>query len=93
MRARSNRKAAEQRARVRMLKAKYGPDPEAILCEGCGRSVAHDPHEPLSRARGGSVTDPDNVEALCRTCHQGKHATNDLRHSWTDRPPNVSTSP
>lgn len=82
MRAQSKRRKAEQRARVRMLKTKYGPDPDAILCEGCGQSVAHDPHEPLSRRRGGSITDPNNVEALCRTCHRRKHSTNNLAHSW-----------
>ena len=28
-------------------------------------SVATDPHEPLTRARGGSITDPDNVRKVC----------------------------
>ena len=32
-----------------------------------GRSV--DIHEPLTRARGGSILDPANTVAVCRNCH------------------------
>lgn len=54
------------------------------------RSV--DVHEVLTRARGGSITDPDNVLALCRACHH--HITVNpawavehgfMRHSWETR--------
>lgn len=38
----------------------------------CGR-VAVDLHEPLTRARGGSVLDPANVVATCRACHEWIH--------------------
>ena len=42
------------------------------LCEadldGC-TTHATDVHEIKTRARGGSITDPDNCLALCRWCH------------------------
>ncbi len=31
-------------------------------------------HEKLTRARGGSITDPENCVALCRECHDWIHA-------------------
>lgn len=55
----------------------------------CGQR-ADDLHEPLTRARGGSITDPDNTVPVCRSCHQEitdkqpawayEHGL--LRHSW-----------
>lgn len=48
-------------------------------CEGChltpvGRRPDPRPwsekHEILTRARGGSPTDPDNILCLCRDCHK-----------------------
>jgi hypothetical protein len=30
-------------------------------------------HEPLTRARGGSILDPANTVALCRVCHDWIH--------------------
>jgi hypothetical protein len=35
---------------------------------GCGR-WADDAHELLSRARGGSIVDPDNIRPVCRDHH------------------------
>lgn len=41
--------------------------------DGCtGRAV--DVDELLSRAQGGSILDPDNVQTACRYCHDRKHA-------------------
>ena len=31
-------------------------------------------HEPLTRARGGSIVDPANTVAICRRCHDWIHA-------------------
>lgn len=39
---------------------------------GCTR-WATDLHEPLTRARGGSVLDPANTIATCRQCHEWVH--------------------
>jgi hypothetical protein len=43
------------------------------LCQarinGVCTDYAQDVHEILTRARGGSITDPDNCLALCRRCH------------------------
>ena len=41
---------------------------EAYLPDVC-RFEACDVHEIKTRARGGSILDPDNVVALCRACH------------------------
>ena len=43
---------------------------QAYPCSG--RSV--DIHEPLTRARGGSILDPANTVAVCRGCHDWIHA-------------------
>lgn len=55
-----------------------------VACEG-----PIDPHEPLTRARGGSIVDPANVVFLCRRHHgwvhgnpEKAHALGLLRHSW-----------
>jgi hypothetical protein len=71
-----------------MLQAKY---PGITLCEVpfCNR-VADDPHEPLTRARGGSITDPENVKAVCRPHHdeitfeepEWAYDLGFLKHSW-----------
>ena len=44
--------------------------PETPVCvvAGCTR-LADDVHEPLSRARGGSITEPANAVAICRPHH------------------------
>lgn len=41
---------------------------------GVCRGVADDVHEPLTRARGGSILDPANALAVCRPCHDWIHA-------------------
>ena len=44
-------------------------DPQKLVCDG--RAV--DIHEPLTRARGGSILDPENTMAVCRSCHDWIH--------------------
>ena len=39
------------------------------ICVRCGKR-ADDAHEVVSRARGGSITDPENLVALCREDHR-----------------------
>jgi hypothetical protein len=84
----SKKRAALIRVRRAMLQAKY---PGITLCEVpfCNR-IADDAHEPLTRARGGSITDPDNVRAICRPHHreltdeepEWAYELGFLRHSW-----------
>jgi hypothetical protein len=76
-----------------------GPFVAAMLTErpwcevpNCTRP-SEDVHEPLTRARGGSVLDPDNARCICRTHHREIHDTEPawayelgfLRHSWDKR--------
>ena len=42
-------------------------------CARCG-AKAEEPHEPLTRARGGSILDRKNVVLLCHLCHRWVHA-------------------
>jgi hypothetical protein len=84
----SKKRARQIRERRAMLQAKY---PGITLCEVpyCNRE-ADDAHEPLTRARGGSITDPGNVRAICRPHHdeitfeepEWAYDLGFLRHSW-----------
>lgn len=60
------------------------------ICEvpWCDRPST-DAHEPLTRARGGSITDPANIRMVCRLHHDLIHLedpiwyeTGFLKHSW-----------
>ena len=70
----SGRRQAENAERRAMIAGLTGG--ERPLCavwtalrpEWCAR-WADDAHEPLSRARLGSITDPANVVFVCRACH------------------------
>lgn len=87
----SDKRRAENRQRRAMVNALYPERP------GCGRPgcprLADDIHEPLTRARGGSITDPGNQVPLCRPCHDEvtfrpeselgwAYEIGLLRHSW-----------
>jgi hypothetical protein len=63
----SAKRARENRQRRQMVTDLY---PERPHCArpGCPR-MADDLHEPLTRARGGSITDEANQVPLCRPCH------------------------
>jgi hypothetical protein len=79
----SKKRAAENRARRAMVAELYPERPLCIVYElaaggaegipakvlaACGR-WADDVHEPLTRARGGSITDENNQAPPCRPCH------------------------
>lgn len=68
-----------------------GVIPDGVLSQ-CGR-WADDVHEPLTRARGGSIVDPENAVPPCRPCHdvltfrpeselRWAYELGLLRHSW-----------
>jgi len=59
------------------------------ICERCHKARSSEVHEIKTRARGGSLTDPDNVAALCHDCHRivtenpdQAHEEGWLKHSW-----------
>jgi hypothetical protein len=66
------------------------------VCEvpRCTR-LATDPHEPLTRARGGSIVDRDNVRLICAPHHTEIHSKEPawayelgfLINSWDANPP------
>jgi len=91
LRAVSAKRQAENRLRRKVVVELF---PERPMCAkpGCVR-FADDVHEPLTRARGGSITDPANMAPLCRECHDAVTFRPDselgwayeiglLRHSW-----------
>lgn len=85
----SAKRAVENRQRRKVAHATFGRNP---LCHrpGC-TAPAVDCHEPLTRARGGSITDPNNMVPLCRPCHDELTFTEPawayeigvLIHSWS----------
>lgn len=73
MRHRGPEKAKEHRARIAMLRrTTHGPE----RCQwpgGCANEAV-DADERLLRSQGGSPTDRDNLQLLCREHHDWKHA-------------------
>lgn len=63
----SRRRQAENRLRRKVVYATFGDAPTCTVL-WCNR-LADDCHEPLTRARGGSITDPANMAPLCRPHH------------------------
>lgn len=84
----SRKRQAENRERRKVVRATFGDQPMCIA-PGCTR-WADDVHEPLTRGRGGSITDPANMAPLCRPCHDEVTFTEPawayeaglLKHSW-----------
>jgi hypothetical protein len=99
----SEKRAAENRERRAMIARVYPERPPCTVSQariGAGMAPlpvctgqADDVHEPLSRARGGSISDEGNATAPCRPCHDVLTFTPEselgwaydldlLRHSW-----------
>jgi hypothetical protein len=87
LRSVSDKRRRENRERAKVV-AGLWPERPRCARPGCPR-LADDVHEILTRARGGSITDPENFAPLCRACHD--EATNEapwayefglLVHSW-----------
>lgn len=93
----SKQRARENRQRAKMADRRWpGRRDGTVMCAvpGCGQR-ADDLHEPLSRARGGGITDEDNAIQICRPHHDEltfrpeselgwAYAAKLLRHSWND---------
>lgn len=91
LRYRSRKTEALYRSRRRLV-AELLAEPTRCQVPGCTR-LATDPHEPLTRARGGSIFDPANVTLICRPHHREITDTEPawayelglLVHSWEAR--------
>lgn len=86
MRRVSPKRAKLNRERRKVVEAIVAERGE--VCERCRMRRATDPHEVLSRARGGSIVDPANIKILCRECHDLVTLGMDdafLTHSWERR--------
>ncbi len=92
LRAVSVKRQRENRERRAMADQRW-PDGEVPACvvPWC-RRLADDLHEPLTRARGGSITDEDNTVPLCRGHHDDLTGEADwgyeldlIVHSWDTR--------
>jgi hypothetical protein len=66
-RAVSQKRGAENRLRRKVVVELF-PERPACVRPGCVQ-WADDIHEPLTRARGGSIVDRENMAPLCRECH------------------------
>jgi len=77
----SRKRSREQRLRQQMVRDELA---RRELCEAgavitfAGHDarcygLATELHEPLTRARGGSILDPENTVAICRSCHDWIH--------------------
>jgi hypothetical protein len=89
LRARSKKQAAlyVQRRRLVAIVLSDRPVCEVPWCHAPSTDV----HEPLTRARGGSILDPDNARAVCRMHHDLIHLEPSwayeegfLKHSWEE---------
>lgn len=87
----SAKRQAQNRLRQKVV-AELFPDRPPCSRPDCPR-WADDIHEPLTRARGGSIVEPENMRPLCRMCHdevtfkpeselQWAYEIGLLRHSW-----------
>jgi hypothetical protein len=97
----SVKRAAENRERAKVIAVLFPAHEPPPLCAcGCGR-LATDVHEILSRARGGSITDPPNLAAVARwPCHEAitdeaadAYRKGLSRHSWQGPPPPAIAGP
>ena len=86
------RSVSKKRARVNRIRRKVlapfilDGTPCPVQLAGCaGRAT--DGHEVRTRKRGGSITEPENIEVICRHCHEvitknsGKEGWA-IRHGW-----------
>ena len=68
IRAVSSKRQAENAERRRMARERFPDGPPRCVVPWCPR-MADSLHEILSRARGGSITDPENTVPACNPCN------------------------
>ncbi|MCW2918539.1 MAG: hypothetical protein JWN52_6607 [Actinomycetia bacterium] len=83
----SDKRKAENRERRKVALATFGRNPMCAVPRCTEPAV--DVHEPLTRGRGGSITDPDNMVPLCRPHHdeiqlgpEWAYQQDLMKHSW-----------
>lgn len=88
LRAVSLRRQRENRERRQVIAAAHTDGPVICVVPWCDR-IGDSPHEPLTRARGGSITDPDNIVLICWPHNQELTLEPEwgyqlglLKHSW-----------
>lgn len=86
----SPKRRKQNRERRKVAEATFGLQPMCAV-PSCGQR-ADDVHEPLTRARGGSIVDPANMQPLCRPHHDEidgeppwAYDLGLLKHSWDRR--------
>jgi len=86
VRFRSRKREALYRQRRPLVEQMLAANP---ICQRCGTNPSTEIHEVVTRARGGSITDPANCRALCHSCHAWitthpaqAHAEGLMAHSW-----------
>jgi hypothetical protein len=84
----SRKRAAVNRVRAKVVRGITANGLTICPSPGCTR-IADSPHEPLTRARGGSITDPKNIVMMCWPHNQELtleppwgYELGLLRHSW-----------
>ncbi len=73
-----SKKTARKYVKRSALVAELMLYPQVCEVGGCGR-VATDPHEPLTRARGGDILDRANITLICFEHHREIH---DKEPAW-----------
>jgi hypothetical protein len=89
MRAQSLQRQRINRQRRKVVADLTADGPTICPVPWCS-NIADSPHEPLTRARGGSITDPDNIVMVCWPHNQEISADEPawayelglLKHSW-----------
>jgi len=66
----SKKRQSLMRQRRTFVQSLLEEQPPCVVCKD---RFAVDVHEPLTRARGGSIVDPDNAVVVCRGCHDWIH--------------------
>lgn len=67
------RRKLRRRGRCREQVARRADDACEIRIPGVCKYVGGHVHEPLTRARGGSIVDPSNAKLACAACHAWVH--------------------
>lgn len=98
LRSTSKKRDRENRERKAMANELW-PDGQPTCSKPACWRLADDLHEPLTRARRGSITDPNNAVPLCRPHHNEVGAEKPwayelglLIHSWEKTPLDVLAS-